>query len=120
MLSRDDLQSLSLYLHQVLITLLGVQLTTAAGMIGEVSRQSEPTVQEWRAQFIRNGGSFPDSEQGHYQRDGVLWQNEDLNKEARRYVTTNAVIRGAPHMTAASFCSWVNESLLSRSTLEPG
>ncbi len=70
--------------------------------------------------FIENGGSFPDSELGHYQREGVLWQNENLDNEARRYVQTYTVIRGAPNMTAASFCSWVNGTLLPRSTLEPG
>ena len=44
--------------------------------------------------FISNEGSFPDSEQGKYQRSGVLWQNEDLNKKVREFVLTNASVKG--------------------------
>ena len=31
-----------------------------------------------------NDGVVPESEHGHYQRSGVLWQNEELNKKAVR------------------------------------
>jgi len=37
---------------------------------------------------------FPDSKQGKYQRSGVLWQNEKLNKKTREFVQTNASVKG--------------------------
>ena len=56
----------------------------------------------------------------HYQRSGVLWTNETLNKQATRYVRENAAKKGKANLTAGSFCQWVNESLLPNETLEPG
>ncbi len=64
--------------------------------------------------------SFPDTLQGKYQRDGVLWHNEELNKIATKYVRENTVVKGRPNMTAASFCHWVNGHLLATQVLELG
>ncbi len=60
--------------------------------------------------------------QGKYQRDGVLWHNEELNKIATKYmyVRENTVVKGKPNMTAVSFCHWVNGHLLATQVLEPG
>ena len=58
--------------------------------------------------------------QGRYQRDGVLWHSEELNKIATRHVRENTVVKGRPNLTAGSFCQWVNECLLTTQTLEPG
>ena len=69
---------------------------------------------------LRNAGSFPDNEQGHYQRQGILWQHEELCEAARDHIRSNAVVNGQPNMTAVSFCYWVNESLLPNSVLDPG
>lgn len=82
--------------------------------------KSERTVRELRYSFIENSGSFPDSQQGKYRREGVLWQNEELNEAATDYVRANAVVKGKPNLTAVSFCCWVNESLLPNSILDPG
>ena len=73
-----------------------------------------------RTTFNANRGSFPDTLQGNYQRDGVLWHSEDLNKQAVKYVRQNTVVKGKPNLTAGSFCQWINECLLVMHTLEPG
>ena len=78
-LSRDDLMCLSLLLHHLLVTRMHINLTEAAKLIGEMIQRSDPTVREWRATYLCNDNSFPDSLQGKYQRS-VVWQNEDLNR----------------------------------------
>ena len=119
-LSRDDLMSLSITLHHALVDICGVKKTEAAEVIGHLINKSERTVREWKTTFYANDGSFPDSEQGCYQRTGVLWRDEELNEAARDYVHQNAVVKGRPNMTSASFCRWVNDTLLPNSILEPG
>ena len=119
-LDRDDVMSLSLVLHHLIVNILGLQLTFAAKVIGDLIGKSDRTVREWRGTFLCNDGSFPGSLQGKYQRTGVLEQNEELNKHARKYVRENANVKGRPNMTTASFCQWVNNELLPNSVLEPG
>ena len=112
--------SLSLLLHHLIVKILGLQLTFAAKVIGDLIGKSDRTVREWRGTFLCNDGSFPGSLQGRYQLTGVLGQNEELNKHVRKYVRENANIKGKPNMTTASFCQWVNNELLPNSVLEPG
>ena len=56
--------------------------TTAAEMIGK-------TVRTWRTAVICNKGELPESKQGKYTRQGVLWHSEELNKMATKYVHKN-------------------------------
>ena len=58
--------------------------------------KSDQTVREWKATFLTNGNSFPDTLQGKYQRKGVLWNDEKLNNCVRKYVRENANIKGKP------------------------
>lgn len=95
-------------------------VTEASEIIGKVVGRSDRTVREWRAVFTDNCGEFPNTLQGKYQHDGVLWQNEDLNKAAVKYVRENSVVKGRPNLTATSFCQWINECLLPNQILEPG
>ena len=118
-LSRDDLLSLSILLWYLLVGILQFQLTEAAKLIGRVLGKSDRTIREWKAVFRDNDGSFPDTLQGKYQREGVLWHNEELNEIATKYVRENTVVKGRPNMTAASFCHWVNGDLPTQ-VLEPG
>ena len=83
-------------------------------------KKSDRSVRRWRSGLIENGGVLPESQQGRYQRSGVLWQNEELNKNATEYVRENAAVKGRPNLTTVDFCKWVNESLLPNNTLEPG
>lgn len=119
-MSRDDIMSLSITLHYMLVTLHGVMPMKAADSIASLVGKTERTVREWRYMFFSSNGEFPDSEQGKYQRQGVLSQNEELNEAARDYVRANAVVKGRPNLTSRSFCQWVNESLLPNSILDPG
>ena len=102
-LSKDDLLSLSIVLWHLLVGILSFKLTSAAELIGRVVGRSDRTIREWRATFNANKGTFPDTLQGKYQRDGVLWQNEDLNKMATRYIRENTVVKGRPNLTAGSW-----------------
>ena len=83
-------------------------------------KKSDRTVRRWRSALIDNDGVLPESEQGRYQRSGVLWQNEELNKKAVEYVRDNISVKGHPNLTTVTFCKWVNECFLPNCTLEPG
>lgn len=106
--------------HFFMIFLLPECIFNWLKLIGQMVSKSDRTVREWRAVFLCNGNSYPDSLQGKYQRQGVLWQNEELNHALWRYVRENACAEGRPNMTALSFCHWVNDELLPNQTLSPG
>jgi hypothetical protein len=72
------------------------------------------------ALILSQMGVHSESNQGRYQRTGVLWANEELNKKVTEYVRANAAVKGKPNMTLIEFCKWVNKTLLPNSTLEPG
>ena len=65
-------------------------------------------------------GSIPDNKQGKYQRSGILWSSEELNKKACKCVRENANVKGKPNLTTASFCRWINDELLPNVSLPPG
>ena len=58
--------------------------------------------------------------QGQYQRSGVVWKNEELNKKATKYVWNNNDVKGRANLTVSSFCGWINDELLPNESLEPG
>lgn len=119
-LCRDDLHSLSIFLRSLLLNILKFQLlNNAANIIAQVIERSDRTVREWRKVFI-NEGSFPDSLQGKYQREGVLWQNKKLNRLATIYARENDCVKGKSNLTNSMFCQWVNEVLLPNQVLDPG
>ena len=68
--------------------------TKAAEYTAAMVKKSERTVRRWRSGLIDNNGILPKSQQGRYQRSGVLWQNEELNKKAVEYVRENAAVKG--------------------------
>ena len=119
-LNRDNVMALSIFLHSFVVFRLHFSLTDCAVMIGELLGYSDRTVREWKSVFINNEGSFPNSEQGNYQRSGVLWHNEELNKKAREFIKANASVKGKQNLTAGTFCQWVNGCLLVNNVLEPG
>ena len=95
-LSRDDLMSLSLLLHQMSVNEHGVLMTPASESIGKALNMSGRTIREWRASFLANDGCFPDTLQGKYQRQGLLWNSEELNQKASKYIHANALVKGQP------------------------
>ena len=56
-------------------------------------QKSDRTVRRWWSGVIKNDGILPDSKQGRYQRSGVLWNNEELNKGATEYMRQNAAFK---------------------------
>ena len=118
-LGREDIVSLSLFLSFHLMHMLNFTSTKASEYAAIMIGKGERTVRRWRADFMLNG-SIPDSQQGHYQRSGVLWSCESLNKKATTFVRANAHVKGRPNLTTHSFCQWINETLLPNESLEPG
>lgn len=67
-----------------------------------------------------DNGELLVNKQGCYQRTGLLWSCEELNKKACEFVREHANVIGQANLTRGSFCSWVNEHLVPNSCLEPG
>ena len=114
---KEDLKSIAMFLCFQLVKQFEFTETKAAEYTAAMLNKGERTVRRWRSALVENDGVLPESEQGRYQRSGVLWQND---KKATEYVRANAAVKGHPNLTSADFCRWVNESLLPNSTLEPG
>lgn len=118
-LDRDDRISLGLFLVYNLQYTLNFTATKACEYAAIMMGRSERSIRQWRTDYFENG-EILENKQGHYQRTGLLWSNEKLNKKASEYVRENANVKGAPNLTSASFCSWINDFLLPNSCLEPG
>ena len=118
-LDRDTMISLGLFLQYNLTNLLSMATTKAAEYTGIMLGKSDRTVRQWKADF-RENGCIPDTKQGRYQRSGILWSSEDLNKKAYKFVRENTNVKGRPNLTKHSFCHWVNDELLPNEILEPG
>ena len=84
----------------VLVKELSFTETNAAALTSRVISKNEKTVRRWRTDMVSNGGAFSESNQGRYQRTGVLWANEELNKKAVEYFRANAAVKGKPNMTS--------------------
>ena len=118
-LDRDDRISLGLFLAYNFQYTLNFTATKACEYAAIMMGRSERSIRKWRSDFLKNG-EILENKQGHYQRSGLLWSSEELNKKACEYVRENANVKGAPNLTSGSFCLWVNECLLPNSCLEPG
>ena len=99
-LHRDDVRSIVIILYYVPTSKLNFPLTEAAGVISDIIGKSDRTIREWHTSFMANNGSFTDTLRGKYQRSGVLWQNEELNKKATKFVRENAFAKARPNMTS--------------------
>ena len=82
-LDRDDLVSLGLF---QLASHLNLGETKAAELASAMINKSDKTIREWRTHFFQNEGEIPESTQGKYQRSGIVWSREDLNKTATKYI----------------------------------
>lgn len=81
--------SLAITLHYAMVELSDLPCGSTTDLIASFLGRTERTIREWKY----NSGSFPDSQQGKYRREGLLWQNEELNEAAADYVRANAVVR---------------------------
>ena len=111
--------SLGLFILFQLILLFNFTILKAAEYTAIIVQRSERTIRKWRKQFFAHG-EVQQSAQGNYERSGVLWSNEELNREAARFVRAQANVKGQPNMRVSDFCAWVNTDLLPNTTLEPG
>ena len=103
-LDKQEIQSVSLFLCYHLVHMFSFTETKAAEHAATMVKKSDRAVREWRKNVIDNDGVLPESQQGKYQRSGVLWQNEELNEKAREYVRADAVVKGRPNLTSVDFC----------------
>ena len=119
-LDREDKISLGLFLTYNLERVIPKMTSSlAAEYAATMMDKSERTIRNWHSDFAEHG-EIPENKQGRYQRDGIIWSSEDLNKSAAKYIRENCNIKGQPNLTCGGFCSWVNEDLLPNSCLAPG
>ena len=102
-LDKDDTRSLALFLSYQLVHMFSFTETNAAEYSAAIVQKSERTVRRWRSAVIENDGVLPESQQGRYQRSGVLWNNEEFNQKAADYVRQNAAVKGRPNLTSIDF-----------------
>ena len=95
-LDHDDKVSLGLFLAFQLSRHLGLGKTKSAELAGIMIGRSDKVIREWRAYFLNNDGEIPESKHGKYQRSGVVWCNEELNKKATRHIRCNNMVKGRP------------------------
>ena len=110
-LGREDIVSLSLFLSFHLMHMLNFTSTKASEYAAIMIGKGERTVRRWRADFMLNG-SIPDSQQGHYQRSGVLWSCESLNGKClmpQRCPPSHDRQRRVPYWTKVSKPSSCNQ-----------
>ena len=93
-LSRDDQMSLAITLHHALVEVNNLQSNEAAVLIASFMGKNERTIREWKYSFVENGGSFPESQQGNYRREGILWQNEEMKKQLVIMYVQMQLLRG--------------------------
>ena len=100
-LDRDDRVSLGLFLYFQLTKVLSMGEVKAAEVAGLMIGKSERTILcGWRSRFLENG-EIPECKQGKYQRSGVPWTNEELNKTVGDCIHSNANVKGKPNLTVA-------------------
>ena len=83
-LSHDSIVSLGLLLCYQLEHLVGFTATNAAEYASVMLGKSDRTIRQWKTDFVEKG-EIPNSQQGRYQRSGILWSSEDLNRKASKY-----------------------------------
>ena len=118
-LDHDQRVGLGIFLSFQLEKYFSTGSTKSAEYAGMMIGRSDKSVRAWKSNFLETG-VIPDNKQGKYQRSGVLWSSENLNKKAIRYVRNNNNVKGKPNLTVHSFCEWINEDLLPNETLQPG
>lgn len=85
-LDRDDKISLSLFISFHLEKMFNFTQTSAVEYAAIMLDRSERTIRQWRTDFVDNNGEIPESKQGRYQRTGILWSSEELNKKATQFI----------------------------------
>ena len=103
-LPRSDRMSLSIFMHDILCQQFGITVTDSDEVQSNYLGITARTIREWCSLSFANEGYFPDPLQGKYVKK-CLGDNEDLNKQATRFIRANASVKGKPNLTAAQFVS---------------
>ena len=116
-LPSQDRKMLAVSLYQTFMKQQKMKATDAAREAASFVGFNERTVRKYNDDFFTNRGQFPETKRGKYTQQCLL-SNETLRLEAAMWVRENAYQKGAANMTAASFCQWVNETLLVQHNLD--
>ena len=117
-LPRDVRRMLSVILMESFKKKQKMQVVSAATEAGSIMGYNERTVRKYRDEFYLNKGELEETKRGKYARF-CIYHDEEINRKAAAWVRENAFQKGAPNMTAYSFCEWVNNNLLPASHLPP-
>ena len=90
-LGKEEIQSVSLFVCYHLVDMFSFTETRAMEHAATMVNKCDCMVRQWRSEVIDNDGVVPESQQRRYQRSGVLWQNGELNKQAREYARANGM-----------------------------
>ena len=110
-LPATDRKMLSVALTQTFLLRQRMKVTDAVREAASFVGFNEKTVRKYRKEYFACCGHFPEEKRGKYKRDCLI-TNEDIKLKAAMWVRENSYKKGATNMTAASFCSWVNDTLL--------
>ena len=101
-LQLDQRRMLAVLLAESFRTRQGMDIVDAAREAGSIVGYSDKTVRKLRKEFYENKGELKERKQGKYERL-TIYRDEELNREAAKWVRENAFTKGKPNMTAQSF-----------------
>ena len=98
-LGKEDCVSLGVFLCFQLAKHLALGETKAAELAGVMIGKSDKTIRKWRKEFFENNGMITETQQGRYERSGIVSSNEELNKKATVFIHENTNVKGKPNLT---------------------
>ena len=110
-LEQEDVRIMAMLMYDNYRERFGLLKTSAAKEVALCLGYSEKTVRRWRKDFLVGSRRFTVDGRGKYARNKVI-RDEEYRKLALKWSHENAYVKGKPNMTAADFCTWVNNTLL--------
>ena len=110
-LDNEDVKMMALMMFDAFQKRIGLTKCGAAAEVALLLGRSSKTVRRWRKDFYCNKGQFSQYKRGKYHRFCVF-DDESYKKLALTWIRSNAVRKGRPNMTAASFQQYLNTKLL--------
>lgn len=110
-LEQEDIKIMAMLMYDNYRERFGLLKTSAAKEVALCLGYSEKTVRRWRKDFLVGSRRFTVDGRGKYARNRVI-NDEEYHDLALKWIHENAYVKGKPNMTAADFCTWVNDTLL--------
>ena len=110
-LDNEDVKMMALMMYDAFQKRFGLTKCGAAAEVALLLGRSSKTVRMWRKDFYGNKGQFSQYKRGKYHRF-CAFDDESYKKLALTWIRSNAVRKGRPNMTAASFQQYLNTKLL--------